>query len=80
MIYNVTLNDGTTFQIEFDIVEATAPILVRFDNTDDEDNWQGTPYQTADANDEVVAAGLVNDYFREHGDWSQVQSVTGAPR
>ncbi len=76
MIYTVKLDDGTSFRMQADMTQAAAPISVTFH--DGESWWQGTPYQTADArHNEVEAANLVNDYFRESDDDSKVVGVEG---
>lgn len=72
-IYTVKLTDGSNFRMSADMVQASAPISADFHG---EDEWQGTPYQTANArHDAEQAAKLVNDYFCACGDDSQVESV-----
>jgi hypothetical protein len=72
-IYLVTLDDGSTFRMSADLVQAAAPISVDFHG---EDNWQSTPYQTADARHDCYrAATLANDYFRGADDDSEVDAV-----
>jgi hypothetical protein len=72
--YLVTLDDGSTFLMKADMVQAAASISANFHG--EEDDWQGTPFQTANARHSAgTAAELVNDYFRGHGDDSAVMSV-----
>jgi hypothetical protein len=73
MIYTVTLNDKTTMRIEYAPEEPSAPIC--FDAFEDEELWQNTPYQAADARDAEHAANLVAKYI---GDGAKVLSVTEA--
>ncbi len=66
-IYTVTLTDNSTFRMSANLAEAAAAIRVNFHGGDDE--WQSTPYQTADARHCAErAAELVNDYFRGGAD------------
>jgi hypothetical protein len=61
-IYNVRLEDGQRFQMSADMVQAAASISANFHG--DDDTWQGTPFQTADAtHDARKAATLVAEYF-----------------
>lgn len=47
--YECRTKHGNTFSIECDMAEASAPISVCWWDPDDPDDWQITPYQTADA-------------------------------
>ena len=73
-IYTVKLSDGSKFRMSADMVQAAASISVDFH---DDDEWQNTPYQTADAgHDATLAAELVADYFRAGPeDDSKVEAV-----
>ncbi len=75
-IYNVTLADGQAFLMEANLVEASAPIRANFHGGSDD--WQVTPYQTADARHrEKAAATLVARYFStDDDDCTKVESVT----
>lgn len=44
--YSYTMPWGETLRISADLAQASAPILVE---GAEEDDWQSTPYQTADA-------------------------------
>lgn len=78
-IFIVKLDDGSKFEMSADLVQASAPISANFHGGDDD--WQNTPYQTADArHDEDAAAKLVNDYFRAADDDSEVETVTRTER
>lgn len=65
--YEVTLTDGQTFWMLANLVEASAPIKANFHGGDDD--WQVTPYQTADARHEAwQAAELLAEYFSTGSD------------
>ncbi len=67
-IYTVTLEDGQTFLMRANLADATAPIEASFDGRD-EDAFQGTPFQTADARHYATkAAELCAVYFRADAD------------
>lgn len=72
--YIVTLADGQKFKMAADLVQASAPISANFHGPDD---WQNTPFQTADArHDETRAAELVAEYFSTgDDDCTEVESV-----
>jgi hypothetical protein len=76
-LYRVTLDDGSKFLMEADLVQASAPISANFHDPNEDGNWQGTPFQTADArHDKHQAAKIVNDYFRGGpDDYSEVEKV-----
>ena len=78
-IYRVTLTDGQKFQMNANLVQASASISVNFHGGDDD--WQGTPYQTADArHDATRAAELVAEYFRAGpDDCTEVETVETNP-
>lgn len=67
--YKVTLADGQRFVFRANLTEAKAPISVNFHNPRDEDDWQSTPYQTADARHcEMRAAKLLAEHYAEGDD------------
>lgn len=76
-IYTVVLADGQRFQMDAHLVDASAPISVNFHGG--QDDWQGTPYQTADAcHDATQAAELVARHFATgDDDCTEVESVDG---
>jgi hypothetical protein len=60
--FTVKLHDGQSFQMEADLSQASASISANFHG--DDDTWQVTPYQTADArHNKFEAARLVAEYF-----------------
>ena len=60
-IYKITLVDGQTFRMCADLSQASAPISADFFG---DDEWQGWPYQTADAGHTALnAAKLLSEYF-----------------
>jgi len=64
--YRVTLTDGQKFLMSANMVEASASISANFHGDDD---WQGTPFQTADARHNAYAAAeLVAEYFSTGAD------------
>ena len=73
--YRVTLTDGQKFMMSADMAQAAARISANF-HAGDED-WQGTPYQTADARHNAYrAAELVAEYFRAGpDDCTEVEDV-----
>lgn len=74
-IYTVTLADGQKFQMEANLAEASAPIRANFHS--EEDTWDITPYQTADAeHNPMRAAELCAEYFSTgEDDCTEVESV-----
>jgi len=75
-VYTVTLADGQKFQMRADMVQAAAPISANFHGGGEQD-WQWTPYQTADARHRAFrAAELVAEYFSAgEDDCTEVESV-----
>lgn len=66
--YTVALKDGQTFHMCVDMVDAAAPISANFHDLDD-DCWQQSPFQTADAyHNAHRAAALLAKYFRASPD------------
>lgn len=60
--YKATLDDGQVFYFTANLVEASAPISVNWHDGDD-DAWQATPFQTADAgHSQMRAAELLAEY------------------
>ena len=76
-IHTVTLKDGSTFLMHFDGAKASAPITANFHDGEANEDWQGTPYQTANAgHDEHRAAELVAEYFQQYdNDCVEIKSV-----
>ena len=76
--YLVTLTDGQTFLMSADTARAESPISANWHYDEDPDDWQGTPYQCADATHSAeAAADLVAYYFAvEDGDCDTVATVT----
>lgn len=61
-IYRVTLTDGQQFLMSANLIQAADPISVNF--FDNEEDWQSTPFQVADARHNAMrAAELVAEYF-----------------
>lgn len=61
-IFRVELQDGQSFQMGADLSQASASISANFHG--DDDTWQITPYQTADArHNKFEAARLAAEYF-----------------
>ncbi len=75
-LYQVTLKDGQSFQMEANLVQAAHPIWACF-HPDEEDGGCQPPFQTADAShDETRAAELVAEYFAtDEDDCTEVASV-----
>ncbi len=76
--YRVTLEDGQTFLMAANLAQASAPISANFHGG--EEDWQLTPYQTADARHrEFAAARLVAEYFStgedDHADVEDVDVI-----
>jgi len=60
-IYRVTLTDGGKFLMSANFSQAADPICVNFSG--DEEDWQSTPFQVADARHSAIrAAELVAKY------------------
>lgn len=67
--YQVTLADGQVFWMQANLVQASGPIRANFHDPDDDEAWQTTPYQTADAQHlTFAAASLCAEYFRASED------------
>ena len=67
--YQVKLTDGQTFAMKADMAEASASISANFFDADNDADWCGTPFQTADAHHSAFkAATLVAGYFAEDDD------------
>lgn len=63
--YRAITNDGDSFEMQVDLVQASAPIYARWNDG----AWQSTPYQTADAaHDLDRAAYLVASRGASQGD------------
>jgi hypothetical protein len=77
MIYLVELTDGQTFRFSADLVQAAAGISVNFHDPDDANDWQPTPYQTADARHSAWQAALLlaEHYATDRDDCTEVRSV-----
>ena len=77
--YKATLEDGQTFHFTADLVEASGQIWANFHDLDD-DAWQVTPFQTADANhSQMRAAELLAEYFANgDDDCTDVETVREA--
>ncbi len=74
--YTVTLADGQTFLMEADLSKSSAAIRANFHSDEDGNNWQSTPYQTADADHfDFKAATLVAEYFADGDDCIEVERV-----
>jgi hypothetical protein len=78
--YKAILEDGQTFYFKANMVEASAPLIVNFHDEDD-DCWQVTPYQTADAgHSQMRAAELLAEHYAagddDCTDVSTVQEVS----
>ena len=76
-IYRARLADGESFLMDFDEVQASAPILARADE-DDYARWGHTGYQTADAGgSKTRAAQLVVEYWSADNTMcAEIASVT----
>lgn len=75
--YKVTLEDGQVFMMSGNFAEASAGICVNFHDPSDDNDWQPTPYQTADArHSEFQAAELLaKHYATDDDDCIDVESV-----
>lgn len=75
--YKVTLKDGQKFVFSANLVEASAPISVNFHDSDDDNDWQPTPYQTADARHSPRRAAklLAAHFATDEDDCTDVASV-----
>jgi hypothetical protein len=76
-VYRVTLADGQRFVMSGNFAQAAAPITVNFHDPRDENDWQVTPYQTADARHSPDrAAELLAEHFSTgDDDCTEVESV-----
>lgn len=76
--YRVTMSGGWTFHFSAKLAEPSAPIAVNFHDVDDDEDWQPTPYQTANAcHDARRAAELLAAHFAtaDDADDDEVESV-----